>query len=63
MKFIQSLKQFDWIMIGAVFFLTVFGLIIQYSLSLNQELISFSNFYKQLIFAGIGIVLMFSISF
>ncbi|PKL72381.1 rod shape-determining protein RodA [Candidatus Kuenenbacteria bacterium HGW-Kuenenbacteria-1] len=63
MKFIQNLKQFDWIMIGAVFFLTVFGLIIQYSLSLNQEVISFSNFNKQLIFAIIGIILMFLISF
>lgn len=63
MEFIQRLKQFDWIMISAVFLLTIFGLIIQYSLSLNQEVISFLNFYKQLIFVGIGIVLMFLISF
>ncbi len=63
MKFIQQLKQFDWIIIGVVFFLTILGLIIQYSLSLNQEVISFSNFNKQLIFAIIGLILMFSISF
>lgn len=63
MKFIQQLRQFDWIMIGVVFFLTIFGLVIQYSLSLNQEVISFSNFNKQLIFAIIGLILMFSISF
>jgi len=63
MKFIQQLKQFDWIIIGAVFFLTVFGIIIQYSLSLNQEVIIFSNFYKQLIFASVGFFLMFLVSF
>jgi rod shape determining protein RodA len=63
MKFIQQLKQFDWIIIGVVFFLIIFGLIIQYSLSLNQEVVNFSNFYKQLIFASIGLIVMFLISF
>ena len=63
MKFIQGLKRLDWIIIGAVFFLTILGLAIQYSLSLNQELINFSNFYKQLVFASIGFILMLLVSF
>ncbi len=53
--FLRHLRQIDWILIGPVFLLVVFGLVAQYSLSSSAsgEIASFS---KQLIIAMIGLI-------
>lgn len=58
----NRLKLFDWKLLILVFFIVIFGLIIQYSLSLNTTSVGLSNFTKQLIFSLIGFVLIFTIS-
>ena len=57
----RHLKQLDWILIVTVVLLTGIGLLSLYSSSLGRG--DFSNFYKQLIFFGIGVFLMFLVSF
>jgi len=54
-----SLRKMDWTLIGISILLCVFGLISIFSSS-GENL---SNFYKQLFFVFIGIVLMFLVSF
>jgi len=54
-------KKLDWILISASIILVIFGLISIYSSSLNKG--DFLNFKKQLIFFGIGLFLMFGLSF
>ena len=56
-----QLKKLDWILIVSVLFLIGFGLLSIYSSSLGKQ--DFLNFKKQIIFFGIGISLMFLISF
>ncbi len=58
---LRHLKQLDWILIGAAVLLVTFGLLSIYSSSLGKD--DFLNFEKQLIFFGIGIILMFLFSF
>ncbi len=58
---LRYLKQFDWILIITTILLVAIGLLSIYSSSIGKE--DFSNFKKQLIFLGIGIILMFSLSF
>lgn len=55
------LKKMDWIMIVAAVLLVCFGLLSIYSSSLGRG--DFSNFTKQAIFAIIGIIIMFFLSF
>ena len=57
----RHLKQLDWILIVTVVLLTGIGLLSLYSSSLGRG--DFSNFHKQLIFFGIGVFLMFLVSF
>lgn len=54
-------KRLDWILIASALLLVGMGLTSLYSSSIGKE--DFSNFQKQLIFAGIGIFLMFIFSF
>ncbi len=61
MSFISYLKKIDWILIISVFLLVGIGLLSIYSSSIGRE--DFSNFKKQVIFFGIGVFLMFSLSF
>jgi rod shape determining protein RodA len=49
--------RIDWWFIAGMAFLIMIGLIIQYSISVNQDGSALSTFYKQLTFAVIGIVL------
>lgn len=56
-----SLKKFDWILLAVVILLICFGLAVQYSL--NLETGAFSSFNKQLIFAIVGLALLFLITF
>ena len=54
-------KKLDWILIISSLLLVGFGLLSIYSSSLGRG--DFSNFKKQLIFFGIGILIMFLFSF
>jgi len=60
-NFKKYLKGWDWIMIGAALFLVGLGLLSLYSSSLGKG--DFLNFQKQIVFAGIGFFLLFSVSF
>jgi len=54
-------KKIDWILIISALLLCAFGLLSIYSSSLGKN--DFLNFKKQFIFIGIGILLMFILSF
>ncbi len=58
---LSHLKQLDWILIAAVILLVIIGLISIYSSSVGKG--DFLNFRKQAIFLGIGLFLIFLISF
>jgi len=60
MRLLVYLRELDWILIAASVLLVAFGLLSIYSSSLKGG--DFFNFQKQLIFAGIGLVLMFLFS-
>jgi rod shape determining protein RodA len=55
------LQRLDWILIISVLLLVGIGLLSIYSSSIGRE--DFSNFYKQIIFLGIGFLVMIIISF
>lgn len=55
------LRKLDWALIASILLLIGMGLLSLYSTSLGKN--DFSNFQKQLIFAGIGLFLMFLLSF
>jgi len=59
--FLLHFKKLDWILIGFTLLLVGMGLLALYSSSLYRG--DFSNFNKQIIFFGIGIFLMFFLSF
>ena len=52
----NGLFQIDWWLVGPMIFLIGLGLVIQYSIGLNQEVQDFSQFSKQIIFAGTGLL-------
>ena len=58
-KIILYLKHFDWILFTAVLLLVCFGLVEIYSVALGQSAVNFFNFKKQLIFATVGLFLLF----
>ncbi|MAF14154.1 MAG: rod shape-determining protein RodA [Parcubacteria group bacterium] len=62
-KLFSIFKSFDWILLGAVFLLICFGLAAIYSVTISFEEASFLNFNKQIIFAVIGLIVLFIISF
>ena len=62
-RFLVYLKNFDWILFGAILFLVSFGLLAIYSASLGQETKSLLNLEKQVIFVSLGIVILFILSF
>src|SRR3989339_678988 len=51
----QSVRRIDWWFCGAIFFLITFGLLMQYSIGVNQEISNLSSFYKQLLLILVGI--------
>ncbi|MDP3836766.1 MAG: FtsW/RodA/SpoVE family cell cycle protein [bacterium] len=53
------LKNFDWLLLAAVILLSAFGLMEIYSVALGQGDLDLLNFYKQLLFIFIGILLLF----
>jgi rod shape determining protein RodA len=56
-------RKFDWVLFGACLGLTVFGLVAIYGTSLAGATPSLTVFWKQLIFAGLGVTLSVVISF
>jgi len=60
-KILIHFKRLDWVLIVTAFLLVGIGLLSVYSSSLGKE--DFLNLKKQIIFFGIGIVLMFGFSF
>ena len=60
MEILNYLKKFDWILIGAAILLVSFGLLSIYSSSVGKE--DFANFQKQILFFGIGLLLMFTLA-
>src|SRR3989339_317582 len=62
-KLFAYLKNFDWILFVAVLLLVCFGLAEIYSIALSKGDISLLNLKKQFLFAVIGIVLLFLLSF
>lgn len=57
------LKNFDWIIFSAVILLAAFGLMEVYSVALGLGSHDLLNFYKQLFFVGLGVILMLTFSF
>lgn len=62
-KYLQFLKKIDWILMITVLFLFGIGLIAIYSVDLSSDVTSALSYQRQLLFAGIGIGLMFLFSF
>ena len=58
---LNHLKKFDWILIGSCLILVIIGLVSIYSISLGKG--DFLDFKKQIIFFGIGFILMIILSF
>ena len=61
MRILRHFKKLDWILITAAILLAGIGLVSIYSSSLGKG--NFSNFQKQMFFLGVGLILMFLISF
>lgn len=57
------LKNFDWMIFSSVILLSVFGLMEIYSVALGLGSRDLVNFYKQLFFVGLGVILLFVFSF
>jgi len=62
-RFKLYLKNFDWLILISVILLIAFSLVEIYSVALGQEKFSLLNFEKQLMFAGLGLILLFVFSF
>ena len=62
-RLFAHLKKFDWIVFGSVLLLIGVGLVIIYSVALGSGEASRLNFNKQIVFAVIGLLLLFIISF
>lgn len=61
MNFFSHIKRFDWVLLGSAIFLAGLGLLSLYSSSLGR--MDFSQFEKQIVFLGIGLVAMLVVSF
>ncbi|MDD2680829.1 MAG: FtsW/RodA/SpoVE family cell cycle protein [Patescibacteria group bacterium] len=57
------LQAFDWLLLAAAVLLSAFGLMEIYSVALGQGDLNLLNFYKQILFVSIGLVLMFIFTF
>ncbi len=54
-KTLHTISRIDWWFFGPMLFLIVLGLVMQYSLGINQDQPSLVQFYKQLTFVFIGL--------
>ena len=55
-------KSFDWIIFATVILLVSFGLVEIYSVALGQDTLNFLFFKKQILFALVGVILLFIFS-
>jgi len=62
-RIIEYLKNFDWILFLATMLLVSLSLAEIYSIALSNESLGMINFKKQAFFVGIGVVLIFAMSF
>lgn len=62
-KIIDHFKKIDWILVLIPVFLSIFGIVIQYSLIGDNNDVFLNNFVKQIIFLAVGSVVMFLVSF
>jgi len=62
-KYFGRLASFDWVLLGATVLLICFGLAALYSITISFENPDFTNFNKQIIFAVIGLAILFLLSF
>lgn len=61
-KFLDKLRQLDWIMLVAILLLISLGLAAIYSVDLSQSDQNFSNSKKQVVFCFVGLILFFAFS-
>ena len=59
LRILAIIRHFDWLLLSAVILLMCFGLAALYSITVSLDQPNFLNFQKQLIFAAIGLVLLF----
>ncbi len=57
-KFTKFLPRFDWVLLLATLFLVILGLSVIYATSL--DITGFTRFDKQLVFVGLGLIVMFT---
>ncbi|MFH1781008.1 MAG: rod shape-determining protein RodA [Patescibacteria group bacterium] len=62
-QYFRIIKHYDWWLFGLVFLLLIFSLVIIYSIGSNLDPPDLSRFNKQLIFAGLGLVMFVIFSF
>ncbi|OGY53743.1 MAG: rod shape-determining protein RodA [Candidatus Buchananbacteria bacterium RIFCSPLOWO2_01_FULL_46_12] len=62
-RYFNILKEFDWILAGAVCVLICFGLVALYSIGVSFDNADFLNLKKQVIAAVIGLIIFFVLSF
>lgn len=58
-RFFAAIRQFDWVLFGAMISLIFIGLAVIGSVSLSQTQPDFTNVYKQAAAAGLGLILVF----
>jgi rod shape determining protein RodA len=61
-KLFFSVRHYDWWLFTCVFILTIFGILIIYSVGTSTESAGLIKFYKQIIFAVFGIIALLLIS-
>lgn len=57
-----SVRNFDWWLFAFILILVIFGILIIYSVGMNSETAGLTRFYKQIIFAVVGLIVLFIIS-
>ncbi|HPI67137.1 MAG TPA: rod shape-determining protein RodA [bacterium] len=62
-KFFSLIKNFDWLLLVAVFLLIAFGLSTLYSLTLSSDNKNFNPLNRQIVFSLFGLVLLLIVSF
>lgn len=60
---LQYLRAYDWVLFATTIILVSLGLATIYSIGANREPQDFANFGKQLLFAGVGLAVLFGVSF
>jgi rod shape determining protein RodA len=58
-----QLRRFDWVLFAAVLLLLCLSAAAMYSISLSHEIVDFELLKRQMMYAGIGLVFMFTLSF